>query len=548
LTSLPLAIQQRKRFIWAALFVAAFFLRLGLVHFLAGDLDGDSSGYLNLSRNLLREHVYSIQPAAPFDPSFARVPGYPLFIALTWAASGIDNLTAVRIAQAMIDTLTCVGVAALAGVWELDEKKKRTASLVAFALAALCPFTIRYVPTILAETLSTFLAVSLALAASRALLAQTLRRALAWWAVAGILGGLGALVRPDGLLFFCAAVATLIAAAVWPGLGLGLGQAQKQGAGAGRVSRKEGSDKRQTSAWKSMPSLAHVLSCGATAVLAFTVTFAPWPIRNAVVFHQFIPLQPKHQGLPNGFVPSGYYDWLRTWVDDQRYIKPFRWEVDYSQIAVDQIPARAFDSPEERAIVAQLLDRYNHPRANPAGTEINGSAPQTAAKDERSVGAPRVRMTSEIDSGFARIAEERRKRAPLRFYFWLPARRAVALWFDTHSDHYPFGGELFPLPDKSYFKDGSHSYLGYSGLWLFAALVWLYTLLGLRGAWKLWRATQPAARIFVVLVVLIMVSRLALFSTLDNPEPRFLVQFFPFLAVLGGIALAHLQVLERRKP
>jgi hypothetical protein len=496
---------------WATLFVLAFFLRLLAIHFLVGTLDGDSNGYLNLGRNLLREHVYSMQEAAPFYSSFARVPGYPLFLALINAGSRTESLGAIRIAQALLDTMTCLGVAMLAGLWEFDAKRKRAASLAAFLLAALCPFTIRYVPTILSETLSTFLVVALALAASRALLAQATGRALRWWAFIGLLGGAGTLVRPDGLLFFLAALGALIAGAIWLAWG------------------------KNRDLLQMMPSLARAWLCFAIAVLAFTFAFAPWPVRNAIVFHQFMPLQPRHQGVPNGFVPTGYYNWLRTWVDDQRYIQPFRWEVDYSPIALEQLPAKAFDSPEERARVDQLLERYNHPDLDPTDAEMK----RAAARDKPQSVAAGVRMTAEIDSGFAQIASERRQRNRWRFYLWLPVKRAVALWFDTHSDHYPFAGELFPLPDASYFKAGNHSYLGYAILWLFAALVWLYTLLGLSGAARLWRASQPAARIFVLFALFLMLPRLAFFATLDNPEPRFLVQFFPLLAALAGVALAH---------
>jgi len=35
-------------------------------------------------------------------------------------------------------------------------------------------------------------------------------------------------------------------------------------------------------------------------------------------------------------------------------------------------------------------------------------------------------------------------------------------------------------------------------------------------------------------------GRLILFSSMENPEPRYLVEFFPFLAVLGGIAIARI--------
>jgi hypothetical protein len=53
-------------------------------------------------------------------------------------------------------------------------------------------------------------------------------------------------------------------------------------------------------------------------------------------------------------------------------------------------------------------------------------------------------MTRDIDAGFARLARDRIAREPLRYYFGLPLKRAMALWFVPHAQYYPFEGELFP--------------------------------------------------------------------------------------------------------
>jgi hypothetical protein len=34
-----------------------------------------------------------------------------------------------------------------------------------------------------------------------------------------------------------------------------------------------------------------------------------------------------------------------------------------------------------------------------------------------------------------------------------------------------------------------------------------------------------------------IILRLAFFATLENPEPRYVVEAFPFLSILGGIAV-----------
>jgi hypothetical protein len=148
-------------------------------------------------------------------------------------------------------------------------------------------------------------------------------------------------------------------------------------------------------------------------------------------------------------------------------------------------------------------------------------------------------MTPGIDAGFGQIARERIARHPFRYYVWLPLKRAHTMWFDTHSQYWPFEGTLLPLEDLDY----GH----YQQIWLplFAALTAIYTLLGLAGGWVLWISRKAAARRWLLLVSLAVVLRLILFASMENPEPRYLVEFFPFLAVLGGIALAKVPIFIR---
>jgi 4-amino-4-deoxy-L-arabinose transferase-like glycosyltransferase len=139
-------------------------------------------------------------------------------------------------------------------------------------------------------------------------------------------------------------------------------------------------------------------------------------------------------------------------------------------------------------------------------------------------------MTPVIDAAFGQIARERIKRSPLRFYVVLPLKRAVGLWFNTHSQYYPFEGELFP-PEGEGHETSQQIFLP-----IFMALVWVYTLLAIGGAWFLWQARELAARRWVVLVFLTVILRIGFFAMRENPEPRYVVELFPFLIVLGGVA------------
>src|SRR5258706_8767 len=140
--------QPGKWIVYAILLLAAFSFRFCVARYLPNDLPEDGRVYAQLARNLLEQHVYSHAVLPPYQPSLIRLPGYSIFLAALYSAFGHWNNTAVRIVQALLDTLTCVLVALIAYRWEPDEKRKRAASLGALALAAICPFTTIYVATV----------------------------------------------------------------------------------------------------------------------------------------------------------------------------------------------------------------------------------------------------------------------------------------------------------------------------------------------------------------------------------------------------------------
>ena len=148
-------------------------------------------------------------------------------------------------------------------------------------------------------------------------------------------------------------------------------------------------------------------------------------------------------------------------------------------------------------------------------------------------------MTPEIDAGFAQIARERVAHHPFRYYVWLPLKRAHSLWFDTHSQYYPFEGELLPLDNLD------HSIQQQYWLPLFAFLTFACSLLGIAGGWFLWQTRDFNARLGVLLAASMIFLRLGFFASLENPEPRYVVEFFPFLSILGGIAMGRLGSLIR---
>ncbi|MEP6636115.1 MAG: glycosyltransferase family 39 protein [Acidobacteriota bacterium] len=549
-----MTLRRKEILVYAVLLLLAFSFRFSLARFFPNDEPNDGKLYAQIARNVLELHVYSHATEPPYDPSLIRLPGYPLLLAAVYSGFGHYNNTAVRVFQAVIDTATCGLIALVAFLWEPDAKRKRRAAVAALALATLCPFTAIYVATILTETPTIFFAVAMTLTATFAFQAKSGRQSIIFWSVTGVIAGIAVLFRPDSGLFAAAIGVTLVITTFL----------------------RPSTGRKEIGPWRGMARNAlPVAYLGVVFSAAFCLVLVPWTIRNERVFHLFQPLAPAHAEMPGEFVPRGYLAWLRTWLDDGRYIDPVLWSLDERPIKIDDFPERAFDSAAEKATVVALLEKYNHPPdsedpqagsqagssdhssdAEPSATPEENAADesdetnsdsagegdesdledQSAATDEQN-----VEMTPDIDAGFAALARARIARAPLRYYLRLPVKRAMSLWFDTHSQYYPFEGELLPLSDLDH--DIKQQYW----LPLFAGLTWLYTLLGILGGWFLWRSGQFAARRWLLLAVLMTLVRLAFFSTLENPEPRYVVEIFPFLAILGGIVLARIPSLRRAR-
>jgi len=607
----------RRRRLWLFVFLilltAGF--RIYVAHHWANDAPDDSKTYARIARNLLEQHSYSDAEAPPYAPTLIRLPGYPLFLAAVYKVFGHGNNGAVRIAQALIDTATCGLIALLAFYWEPDEDRKRATAIAALALAAGCPFTAIYSATVLTEVPTMFLAVAMCVTATVAFRKTfatedteqvgkhqgSLKPSLKWWLIAGLLGGAAVLIRPDSGLFMAAIGLTLVVTTIWSAVA---SAARHRSGSTIEISRAASDPKRRRRfalPAHSKTNLLRLTATGGIFSLAFILVLTPWTIRNARVFHRFQPLAPTHGEMPGEFVPRGYYLWLRTWLDDERYIAPFLWSLDTDPITMDDVPPHAFDSRDEKNRVEALLEKYNHPdvpqTANSAppqpqpGPTPQASPTETLPNSARSTSTPNstpknsnanansnaedsddendqndnssdqgdetdnpnesaqsgpephgpVEMTPEIDAAFAQIARERIARHPFRYYVWLPVARAETMWFDTHSQYWPFEGELLPFEDLDY----TH----YQHIWLplFGGLTGVYSLLGGLGGWLLWRSRKFAARRWLLLASLIIFLRLAFFATLENPEPRYVVEFFPFLSILGGIAVGRCTFLEKSR-
>ena len=241
-------------------------------------------------------------------------------------------------------------------------------------------------------------------------------------------------------------------------------------------------------------------------MLGCLVVLSPWAFRNWVTLGEPQFLAPKNSNLPGELVPYGFMAWEKTWLYRVRdcYLVP--WKLNEESISVDDIPARAFDTREEKQGVAAILEQYNND----------------------------LTLTSEEDAEFSKLARERTSRHPLRTYLWMPAARAVTIWFTPRIELLPVSGHVFPLAQMREDDPVDQEVTS-----LFFVLNLFYVGLGVWGAVRLWRS-NPAARPAVAFLAIFMVLRTAFLTTLETPEPRYVLVCFPALIAVGA------QVFVRR--
>ncbi|PYS64851.1 MAG: hypothetical protein DMF76_03975, partial [Acidobacteria bacterium] len=292
---------QKKWFVFFILLVIAAGFRVALAHWFPNDAPDDGRIYAQIARNTLEQHVYSHETAPPYDPSYIRLPGYPLFLSAVYSIFGHTNNGAVRIAQALIDTGTCALVALLAFYWQPDEKRKQVTAIAALALAAVCPFTTIYAVTILTEVPTNFFVVAMCLAATLAFRngfttedtegslknRNDFKRALFWWSIAGLLGGVAVLLRPDCGLFVAAIGFTLVITTIWSAVAARTATgAQASSLAMSTTARKFDVRKRgrlRSSGRFALPphaKISRVFVAGAVFSIAFALALTPWTIRN----------------------------------------------------------------------------------------------------------------------------------------------------------------------------------------------------------------------------------------------------------------------------
>jgi len=441
---------------------------------------GDTLLYEQIAANWLKHGAYAMDVGGTLTPVDIRMPGYPAFLAILYALTGRTGESArlaVMLAQVAVDLLSCLVIAALAAmiaaIADKDLQPGRVFS-VALWLSALCPFTANYTAVPLTEVWAIFFtsgALYCLLLLLRRIEEPLLqlhadpRRSIEYSAIgAGFLAGMGTLFRPETPLLLTAAA--LVYFFIF-------------------LRRKE------LLRW-----LRVVAVLGASCFLPLM----PWGVRNLVTLNEPQFLAPRDSNLPGELVPRGFMSWEKTWLFRISDCYHVTWKLNDEVINLEDIPARAFDTPEEKQRVAGILEQYN---------------------DD-------LTLTPEEDAALAQLARERTARHPLRTYLLLPAARAVTLWFSPRIERLPYSGHVFPLAQT--WEDDPVDQTVTITLFLLNVL---YVALAFWGALRLWRS-HPSARPAVLLFAAFIALRTAFLTTVEAPEPRYMLVCFPALIALAA--------------
>jgi hypothetical protein len=195
---------------------------------------------------------------------------------------------------------------------------------------------------------------------------------------------------------------------------------------------------------------------------------------------------------------SGFNRWVKTWTAEYVSVQEIYWNVPGSEIDVERLPRRAFDSEQQRERTSELFADYNRDHD----------------------------MTSELDARFAVLAAERIHDAPIRYYLWLPAVRIADMWLRPRTELLPSDPRWWEFNDD--------------GRWLAVSLIFglinlAYVALAAAGLWH--------GREFfgIGLFVLFLVLRSAFLGTLENPEPRYTLECYPVVICLGSAVFQRMR-------
>jgi len=237
--------------------------------------------------------------------------------------------------------------------------------------------------------------------------------------------------------------------------------------------------------------LKPALAVGLLSIAPFLI----WTARNASTFHVFEPLAPRYATDPGEDPHLGFQHWVKTWCLDFTCTYEIYWNVPDDPIELASLPGWAWDSEAQRQRTAQLFADYNRDmQLNPA-----------------------------LDARFQQLADKRAHDHPLFVHVLLPLGRLGDMLFRPRVEN---------LTIDLRWWEYSHHYAETKFSYSYAALNLLLIALGLYA----FRYRPPYWQAIAAYFLL----RSALLATIEAPETRYTLEYFPMLFVLAGISLRQL--------
>ena len=247
--------------------------------------------------------------------------------------------------------------------------------------------------------------------------------------------------------------------------------------------------------WRRPVERARLFWAGALVLAISVAPLVPWTIRNWHDFHRFQPLVPQSASDPDEFVPDGFDKWTRTWSADYVSTEEIYWNVPGDKLDTSLLPSRAFDSAAQREQTQALANDY----------------------------AKTLVVNPALNARFKALALERIQDNPFRYYVWLPLLRAADMWLRPRT-------EMLPLDTRWWdFRDDTRSSV-FATLW--GLLNLLFILAAVMGVVR-----GPRPR-FLGMMLLFVALRSVFLGTLANPEPRYTLECYPVVLLLGAAWMA----------
>ena len=243
--------------------------------------------------------------------------------------------------------------------------------------------------------------------------------------------------------------------------------------------------------WRHPKERVRLFWAGALVLAISVAPLVPWTIRNWRDFHRLQPLVPQSASDPDEFVPDGFDKWVRTWAADYASTEEVYWQVSGDKVDIDLLPTRTFDSEQQREKTQSLLADYNKVLV----------------------------VNQQLNVRFMDLARERIHNNPLRYYVWLPMLRIADMWLRPRT-------EMLPLNSRWWEYGDDTKACVLATLW--GVLNLLFIAAAVMG---IVRGPRPR---YLGMMLLFVALRSAFLGTLSNPEPRYTLECYPVVLLLGA--------------